>query len=412
MKLFVTALPVFDSQMAVEAYWLSYHDSSKLFGLANDFKSFDGAMHMPGVDLLEMVGVEPFTGGKQIFVHISEVQLLAGTITQSKIEPGLLICVLSKDIPPTDNYYDICKALVQLGYTLAIEYLPYNETTAKLYELCKYVVFDYSLPSTMGELLMLSKYLPRIRALLLNVSSIVTFEGLKSMSNLCFEGSFYNQPISKTTARVSPIKANCLQLLKLAGEEDTDITRIVELLNRDVSLPISLLKFINSPAFALSRQIDSIQQAVTLLGLIEMKKWIMMIVSTQIAEDSPSEISKLSLIRAKFAENLAPMFKRGDLSSSSMFLLGLFSLIDVVLEKPMAEAIDEISVNPRIRDALVLKAGVYYDVLHLIYSYERADWAGVGIVMMRYGLEADDISNAFISSLTWYRDFLQHIQIH
>jgi EAL and modified HD-GYP domain-containing signal transduction protein len=157
-----------------------------------------------------------------------------------------------------------------------------------------------------------------------------------------------------------------------------------------------------------SRKIDSIRNAVAILGQKEVKKWANVAISVGIAEDRPSEITRLSLIRAKFAENLASAFGMVD-KSGSLFISGLFSLLDVILQLPLKRAIEEVAADGEIREALISKQGRSYEVLSLIFAYERADWHNASIFMVRNGVDIEDLTQSFLDTLYWLKQLLDAI---
>jgi EAL and modified HD-GYP domain-containing signal transduction protein len=126
-------------------------------------------------------------------------------------------------------------------------------------------------------------------------------------------------------------------------------------------------------------------------------------------EDRPNEITRLSLIRAKYAENLAPSFELA-LKSGSLFISGLFSLLDVILQMPLNKAIDEVAASGEIRDALLDQKGQLSEVLRLIFAYEHADWHNTSLIMVRHGIDIENLTSAFLDSLYWYRQLLDAIE--
>jgi len=114
------------------------------------------------------------------------------------------------------------------------------------------------------------------------------------------------------------------------------------------------------------------------------------------------------LIRARFAENLAKSFEMG-IFAPSLFMMGLFSLLDVILEKPMDAAAKEVALDEGVRAALVDKEGDFYKVLDFISAYEHANWDAVAIKLVQYNLELEDIITAFIDALVWYKALLDAI---
>jgi len=156
------------------------------------------------------------------------------------------------------------------------------------------------------------------------------------------------------------------------------------------------------------RKIESIRNAVAILGQKEVKRWATTAISLQLADDKPNELAKLSLIRARFAENLAKAFEMG-VFAQSLFMMGLFSLLDVILEMPMEKAANEVALDENVRMALVDKSGDFYKILGFIHAYEHASWGNIAIMMVEHNLDLDDVTSAFIDALVWYKSLLDSI---
>jgi EAL and modified HD-GYP domain-containing signal transduction protein len=142
-----------------------------------------------------------------------------------------------------------------------------------------------------------------------------------------------------------------------------------------------------------------------MLGQVETRKWIMAATSAYIAEDKPNEVVKLALTRARFSENLAPLFGLGG-QTASVFLVGLFSLIDIILDAPMEQAVREIALDAAIRDSLT-GDGPYAKVLEFLLAYEQADWDKVSYMALANDVRAEQVYSAYVESMEWYRDLLE-----
>jgi len=408
MKLFVVAVPVFTPVMSVDIYNLHYKSSEKLFGLSDDHTALDGIMNSPGMEIVSEVGVEPFTGGKPIAVPINKFMLISDFTSKCATPPELMIFILPKDLPVEDLYLNRCAKLKEAGYRIAADDTRLTANTIPLFNLADYIIIDASAPDYLDNLKNVRTKYPYMKVIFTNVDDSATFENLKLFPNAFYEGKFYKYPITKGARHISPLKTNALHLLNILNGEDFSLEEISKVISRDAALSIALLKFINSPAIKIRNKVNSISNAVALLGQKETAKWIMACVSMYIADDKPSEITKLSLTRAKFMENLATLFEMG-IHAPSLFLLGLFSCLDVILDKPMREALKEISVNDKIIEALADGKGEFYKVLQLVYAYERADWKEVSRLMILSNIGADDLYAAFFESLVWYRNLLKNM---
>ena len=406
MKLFVVAVPLFSADMSVEAYNLHYKSSEKLFGISDDHTALDGIMNSPGLEIVNEVGAEPFTGGKAIVIPINKFMLISDFTQKTITPPELMIFALPKDLPMEEMFIKRCRELKQGGFKLAFEDLAITAETAELYGLIDYIVFDVSDADYLDKLKHLRTKYPYMKVIFTNVDDNAKFEKLKLFTSALYEGRFYKNPITRGARNISPLKTNALHLLKIMNDEDFSLEEVSDVISHDAALSIALLKFINSPTIGIKNKVTSIKNAVALLGQKETSKWIMACVSMYIADDKPSEITKLSLTRAKFMENLATLFEMG-IHAPSLFLVGLFSMLDVILDKKMADALTEISVTDKIREALADQKGEFYKVLELVYTYERADWKEVSRLMILNNIDADKLYEAFFDSLVWYSNLLK-----
>jgi len=409
MKLYIVAVPLFNAGMYVEMYNLHYRSSDKLFGIHDDHSALDGIMNSPGLDMLKEVGIEPFTGGKPIILPVNKFMLISDFTAGCGIPPELMIFVLGKDIPMEGVFLTRCVELINAGYKLAVSGVALTQSTLALFDAAEYLMVDASAPDYLDFFKTLRVRYPYKKVVFYNVNDVAQYDSLKMLGNALYEGMFYKHPLTKGASAISPLKANALHLLRIMNDEDFDLEEVSAIISRDAALSIALLKFINSPAIGIKNKISSIKNAVALLGQTETAKWILACVSMYIAEDKPSEVTKLSLTRAKFMENLATAFEMG-IHAPSLFLLGLFSLLDVILNKPIQEAIKEISVSDKIKEALTEGGGDFYKVLSLVYAYERADWKEVSRIAILENLDTEKIYRAFFDSLVWYRNLLMNLE--
>ena len=187
----------------------------------------------------------------------------------------------------------------------------------------------------------------------------------------------------------------------MVNDADFDLTKAADVISRDTAMVLSLLEMVNK--MSVNSKITSIRHAAAMLGQKELKKWINTAVTRELCADHPSEITRISLLRAKFMEQLAPMYGMAQ-KSSELFLTGLFSVLDLILNMPMEEALQKVNVSKEIISALVEQKGDLAPVYQLMLCYENADWQEISRQMIMMNQSIDEISKIYISSLTWYRD--------
>jgi len=409
LKLFFGAVPFFDASMTVHAYRMMTHDGDKLLGSAEDHRMLGGELLAPSLEFVREIGTEPFAGESDLFVEISKYQLLMGMPISMQIPPKNLVCVIDKDTLNDNAAYAKLGILQRKGYQLAIDGYPRAismDTAVK--------VFDYVLLSCKDdnfniELKEIRPFIFKTKLVITDVPDMESFDRYSGARGVLLSGNFYSQPITKGSVDISPLKVNALHLLGQINNESFDLGEAASIIERDPALSISLLRFINAMNPDRSRKIDSIRNAVAILGQKEVKKWASIAISVGMGEDRPGEVTRLSLIRAKFAENLAPAFEMA-IKSGALFITGLFSLLDVILQMPLDKAIDEVGASGEIRDALIERKGQLSEVMKLIFAYEHADWHNTSLIMVRNKIDIEDLSNAFLDALHWYRNLLDAIE--
>ncbi len=408
MKFYIGAIPFFDARMTVSAYRLVSQRGDKLLGAALDFRLLGASLATPALDLLERIGIEAFAGDSDLFIDVSKYQLLMGVPANLSLPRERIICVIDESMLSDEAVISKLTELKAAGYRLALEGLPEGIEIENLLNVFECIILKSSSKSFTNSMKKLRSHLFKFKFAVTDIPDRAVFDSLAGYRNILLSGDFYTQPITRGAAEISPIKMNALNLLRQINSEDFDLTAAAGVIERDPALSISLLRFINSISTGREKRIDSIRNAVAILGQKEVKKWATVAISVSIGEDRPGEITRLSLIRAKFAENLASAFEMGMLSGS-LFIAGLFSLLDVILEKPMNEAINEVAVDEPVRQALVEKGGSLYEVLSLIFAYERANWDSVAIQIVRREIDIESITGAYIDALMWYKRILESI---
>jgi len=394
--------------MAVHAYRMMTQDGDKLLGAAEDFRMLGGELLAPALELVKNIGIEPFAGQHDFFLGISKYQLLIGMPLNLKIPPKNLVCVINRDTLKDNAASAKLAILKREGYRLAIDGLPRAislDTAAKVFD---FVLISCAADSFEDDLREIRPYIFQIKLVITDVPDMESFKRHSGARGVLLSGHFYSQPITKGASEISPLKINALHLMGQINDESFDLGAAADTIERDPALSISLLRFINKMNPDRSRKIDSIRNAVAILGQREVRKWATVAISIGIGEDRPSEITRLSLVRAKFAENLAQAFVMTH-KTGSLFIAGLFSLLDVILQMPLRRAIDEVAADSEIRDALLNREGRIYEVLSLIYAYERADWHNASIIMVRNGVDIAELTQAFLDSLYWFRQLLDAI---
>lgn len=399
----LTLIPFFDRNMSVSAY--------SLFTRKNNFlmnpsllgsRQFDGAAYVDGLELIQELGTTTLSGGKPIFVSLNNISIFSSLESECKNTNHAPILLIDQTFPPVSMYTDRIRELREFGYHFAMRNLPVHcyEDYAPILSQMDYILIDCQKIDAVKASFYFRKLYPDICICASNIPDMETFGKLSPAETISlFEGTFFRMPVTRGEHKVSPLKINYISLLNLIEEDDFDLTKAADIISQDTALIISLLRLANTRSF--NSEITSVRVAVSMLGQKDLTRWIQTTVIEKLCSDKPNELMRLSLLRAKFAENLAPVFGMA-MRSQELFLTGLFSILDIILDCSMEEALSMVRVSGKIRAALLERTGSLAEVLHFIVKYESAEWQEVSRQLVLKNIEIPDVSHAWVSSLQWY----------
>lgn len=397
-----TLIPLFNSKMEVCAYSVfaqreNYLLNPSLLGTG----SLDTATDILGLEVIESMGVGTLAGGKNVFVEVNDISIFS-EINFSV--PGMLVFLIDPRIKPEPLYLKRIRELKAKKYNFAIRKLPIEKFDyyAPILKEMDYILLDQKKLEMDIAKKYLSEEYPKLNLCAINVDSKEDYNSLTGKGGYClYEGDFFRMPAVSKIDKISPLKMTYIELLNLVNKPDFDLTDAAEIIGKDTILVIDMLEIVNK--IARNSRVTSIKVATAMLGQKELKRWASTVATKSLCADKPSEITRVSLIRAKFAENLAEFFELGE-SASELFLMGLFSVIDVILDKSMEDALKMVNLSEDINSALLERKGRLAPVLNFILSYENADWQEISRVMALSGIEVSNVYKAYVKALIWYRD--------
>ncbi len=400
-----TLIPLFNDQMEVKAYSLFSQKKNYLLNpsyLGTGIN--DGAGTITGLEIVNSVGIDSLAAGSDVFVSLTPISLFADVEAQCLAPPHRIVLLIDNSIKPQPLNIERIKALKDIGYQFAMRKLdvPNFEEYKAILALMDYLILDHKKIVISKARIFFSKLYPNIKLVAGNIATQEIFEELRKEGGYqLYEGEFYRTPITKGETQIAPVKINYIELLNVINDPDFELTRAADIISRDAALTISLLEIVNK--ITVNSKISNIRQATALLGQRELKKWISTAVTKQLCEDKPSEVARLSMLRAKFAEQLAPVFSMA-MKDQELFMLGLFSCLDIILGKPMNEALGLLNVSREISDALINHEGEFAPIYNFIILYENADWFEIDRLVVVNNLDYDRVYEAYVTSLRWYRD--------
>ena len=400
-----TLIPFFDKDMKVCAYSLFSQKENLLLNPARQASGInDGAARVEGLDILQRIGIDTLSPGTDVFVPVGSIAVFSDIESQSEAMIGRLVLLFDNSVTNTPDYQERFRQLKQKGYKLAIRKLPVEEIEnyKEILSLMDYIILDYKKVDVYKARIYFGNQYPNIRICVGNIEKQEVFDDVRvDRAFHLFEGAFYRIPVTKGQTEVEPLKVNYLELMNIVNDVDFELTKAADVIGRDTALVVSLLEMVNR--IATKSEVTSIRHAAALLGQRELKKWINTVITKELCADRPNEITRVSLLRAKFLECLAPSFGMG-LKASELFLMGLFSVLNIILSMPMEEALNKVNVSKDIREALLSCKGEFADIYGFMTAYENADWQEVSRMQILKNIDSDAVFKAYIEAVCWYKE--------
>ena len=402
MDVFVARQPILNSHGNIHAYELLFRES-----MENYFPNKHGDVATSSLiaNSFFLMDFNKLTMGKPAFINFTANLLKADMATL--LPKDMVVIEILEDVEPEPEIVAACKNLKEKGYQIALDDFVFRPDYHSLVELADIIKVDLRAAAS-KDLKNFSKHYKKNNICFLaeKVETMDEYEEAKKLGYGLFQGYFFSKPNIVQGKQFSSNKLNHLRLLQQVVSFETDLEEIEKIIKSDVSLTYKLLKFINSSAFGFKSQITSIKQALILLGLNEIKKWACVIVMGSISEDKPDALTIQSYVRARFAEKLAPkMGLHG--KGASVFLLGLLSLIDACLDRPLEEILQELPIDVQVKNALLGQPNGYRYVLDLIIAYEQGNWPVVNRLMRKFNIEEECVPRFYSQALQEANELIQ-----
>jgi EAL and modified HD-GYP domain-containing signal transduction protein len=395
-SVFIARQPIFDRKKDVFGYELLFRS-----GQENQYEAADGDAST--LDLIAgsflVIGLDELTGGKRGFINFTRNLLLDNV---AALLPKELVTVeILEDIVPDEKIMAACRHLKASGYMLALDDFVMASSGSPLLELADIVKVDF-LGTTPEERRRLADECAarHIRALAEKVETIDDFEAALVYGYSYFQGNFFAKPVIRSGNRVSANKLSHLRMLNEVNRTELSYDQLEGVIKQDVSLTYNLLRFINSAWFGLRYQITSIKHALVLLGPKEIRKWFALVALRFMGADKPSELLLRSLTRARMGESLAPLVGMLE-SGPELFLLGMFSVIDALLDLPMPEVVAKLPLSDQVQKALLGEPCAFKTVFDALMAYEKGDWATFLRLTAELNLDPSRAPEIYIESLKW-----------
>lgn len=405
MEIFVARQPIFDINHKIYGYELLFRksfdnhsaesndDSATADVLVNSFLNFD---------------LGELTNHTFCFINFTENLLLNGT--PENFPPSKLVIEILETVYPTEEIISACQKYKALGYKIALDDYQLNIQNKNSFKILPFVDLIKVDFRTTGK---------QIRKQMLILKDFFSIQFLaekieteEEYLEACaegfdyFQGYYFQKPVVLSRKDIPTFFHNYMLLIEETKKPEPDIDYLTRIIESDLSFSFKLLKLINNH-YRRNFKIESIKQAIMILGLKEFRRWLYILSIRDASGQKDPIIENLihnSLIRGKFCETIAKKIKLRE-EPASYFLTGLFSLIDEILQTPMTTLVKTLPLKDEIIDALLGKENQFYFVLTLIIAIEKTNLDQISKLAEKMNIADKAITESYLEAIKWSNQF-------
>lgn len=398
-EIMVSRQPIFNKKKDVFAYELLFR--SDLPGSIKNMKGRRAARDdssLTAIDSLLVNGLKRLSTGKRAVIHFNHQTLLSEFPLM--FPSDLLGIEIREDADPENKVTEVVKKMKKAGYLILVTDRVFNEGEINLVKMADIVGIDFrsrgiqKRVSVFGRGSILPRFLAR------GIETSTDFELAVEAGYHYFQGDFFSKEDMISCRNIPSYKLNLMRILKEINKPSVRFDKIEKILQKDVSITYKLLRFVNSAFFGFKTTVQSIRHALALLGEAEVRKCLSFIVLSSIATDKPLESLRITIIRARVCEYIASElgFKS---DRSNFFLMGMFSMVNAFLDRPMDDILADLPLASPVKTALLGKPNHFRDVLELVKDYERGDWTHLHQMTRRLKIKEKKIAALYLDAVEW-----------
>jgi EAL and modified HD-GYP domain-containing signal transduction protein len=386
--------PILDTKARVFGYQLLYE-----CGPAS-LDPIDTAAARTLSEAVLSIGVDALSSGRHLFVSLTRGLLLGGA---GSLLPQSTVVMLDEHINADAEVLDACAELRRQGYSIAVTQSGPTATTPELFPLVQYACVDLTRTKAADWKAVARQLTGRgIKPIAEHVENADAAAAAVDAGFPLLQGYYFCRPTTFLAAQIPARRLAYIKLLSALNREDVSMDEIEELVSHDLSLSVRVLRAVNSAAFGIRHEVTSLRHALVLLGLAQVRKWASVWAMAGLSEGDSAGIVGMSLVRARCCEYLGEVMPERE--KSGYFLLGLCSLLDVILRRPMRIAIEDLPLHEMIRGALLGEENIARTVLETVVHYERGEWDAAYAHADRLNVHFDLLPDIYADAIRWARD--------
>lgn len=395
MDIFLARQPIFDRDLQVQAYELLYRsDGSASQSIFNDGSRATSQVIAQSILVTDF---EKLVAHKRAFIHFTQDLILEEI--PHLFDRDRMVIELDAISMIDEAFANALEALKRKGYSIAVDLgTLVDEALLDFADIIKvdFTKTDHAMRQDYAQ-----RYKKANRVMLAEkVETRGDFQEALSMGYSLFQGYFFAKPDTVKSKDIHPLSTTYVRLLAALNEPDPSYETLASIIEMDVAISFKLLKLINSAAFYRRSRIQSIQQALVLLGLKELRKWVVLLMLQDVGSDKPDELLKTVLIRGRMMELIA---KQNGLNpiAPECFLTGMLSLIDVMTDQPLPTVVQQLSLSDAMTLALLSKEDTLGFLLALVIAYEQSETDTMKDYCQWLRVDALDLPLLYFESMEW-----------
>jgi c-di-GMP-related signal transduction protein len=387
---FVARQPIFDRTQKVFGYELLFRD-----GLENSCSGDSDANSRSTLDSTLLFGLHTLTDGRLAFINCTREALLKDLITL--LPPDQTVAEILETVEPGDRVIAACKRLKEAGYLIALDDFAPNDPRVPLCEFADILKIDFRTTRIEERAGLMRRFGSGRKMLAEKLETPHEFRQARDMGFSLFQGYFFRRPEIMMAREVPANKLRYMRLLEMVCRLELDLVELEKRIKEEAAICYRLLRYLNSPLFGFSLEIKSIRHAMAILGERELRRWIRLVVAVCAAEQTNIELVLTGLARARFCESIGTRLKL----DSDLFLMGLLSVMDAILEVHMEVVLAQVPVDKETKAVLMGQSGRLRPVYQLMLAQESAEWEQSSALAEQLKISHEEVSDLWWKALRW-----------
>ena len=392
---YVARQPIFDREEKVFGYELLFRD-----GLENAFHGDTDEASRATLDRTLLMGLDVLCDGRRAFVNCTRDTLIKGLVTL--LPSTTTVVEILETVPGDPDVVAACQSLREAGYMIALDDYVADDPREGLTSLADIIKVDMQLTTEEQRIAMIQRLGGRhCRMLAEKIETHAEFVRARDQGFVYFQGYFFRRPEMMNTHDMPANQMNYLRMLQEVSRPELEIKALEQLVKAEASVCYRLLRYLNSAMFGFQSEIHSVRHALSILGERDVRRWVRLVAAVGAGQEKTSDLVLSALVRGRFGELLSPRVAHGE---SDLFLLGLLSLIDAMLEIPMEDVLEKIPLDHETKAVLLGQPSLLRPVYQLMLAHESGEWEAAAELSGKLHLDSEEVAGWYWQAQEWARE--------